>query len=242
VIVNDDLLAIAYPYALDALADDERRRVDAELASTDDDTRAAFTDEVRAIRETLAAVSEIGAVAPPPRVREQLLDRIAPQVAPTDELAARRRGRWIVMLSVAAAVVVIAVGGVVLGRQLTDTESNPPAITAEQVLRAPDVRSSTAPIPGGGSATVSYSEDANALVLVMDDVPPPPPEANYQMWLLPEAGSPVSAGTMTPDDVQPTTTVVVGEVGTANRLAFTVEPPGGSDAPTSDPFAIVPLA
>ncbi|MCX5044337.1 anti-sigma factor [Aldersonia sp. NBC_00410] len=235
---DDELIGMAYPYALDALDDNERRAVEADLAAAQEGLRAAFTDEVRVIRETLAAVSDVGAVTPSGQVRERVLAQIRSGVPP-DALALKRRSRRRRQLLAAAAAIVVAVGAVVAVQALTDEPA--PAVTAEQVLDEPDVHSATAPIPGGGMATVSYSPAADALVLVMDGVTPPPADVNYQMWLMSDAAPAVSAGTMSAQDVAPTTTVVVDDVGSAQKLGFTVEPPGGSATPTSEPFAVIDL-
>lgn len=243
--MNEDLLGMAYPYALDALDDQERRELDARVAAADEDTRVAFAVEVRAIRESLAVVSEVGAVAPPPQLRARLLEQIG-QDAQADTYAPvhldhhrNRRHRWRIAVAAAAAVGILA-GGTVIARQLTE---GPDPTVAEQVLQAADMQSSSTPIPGGGSATASYSKSEDAAVLVMNDVVPPAADSVYQMWLLPESGdAPVPAGTMTPDDVLPTTTVVLDDIGPMTKLAFTIEPPGGSPQPTSNPFAVLTLS
>ncbi|MGH3967855.1 MAG: anti-sigma factor, partial [Mycobacterium sp.] len=91
-----------------------------------------------------------------------------------------------------------------------------------------------------GTATVVFSRDRNAGVLVMNNVPPPSPGTVYQMWLLRGAG-PASAGTMNTAAVAPSTTAVLPDLGDARALAFTVEPGTGSPQPTATPFAVLPL-
>ncbi|OUS94085.1 anti-sigma factor domain-containing protein [Rhodococcus sp. NCIMB 12038] len=239
--MNDELVGMAYPYALDALDDSERRELDTDLAGTDEDTRSTFTDEVRRIREAFAVVSAVGAVEPPPRVRTRVLDEIRrPAPAPTS-LAERRsrRRRWQIAVAAAAAVGVLA-GGTVIVRQLTE---GPPPTVAEQVLDAADMHSSTSAIAAGGSATANYSKSQDAVVFVMDGVAPPSADTVYQLWLMPESGdAPVPAGTVSAGDVQPTTTIVLDDVGSMSKLAVTVEPPGGSPQPTSEPFAVLQLS
>ena len=56
--------------------------------------------------------------------------------------------------------------------------------TAEQIFAAPDVRTVSGEIPTGGTATVVFSHDRNAGVLVMNNVPPPTEGTVYQMWLV----------------------------------------------------------
>ncbi|MDI9918848.1 anti-sigma factor, partial [Rhodococcus sp. IEGM 1379] len=75
----------------------------------------------------------------------------------------------------------------------------------------------------------------------MNNVTPPSADKVYQMWLVENDTTMTPAGTMSPADVKPATQVVLDGIGTNTKLAFTVEPPGGSLQPTSQPFAIIPL-
>jgi anti-sigma-K factor RskA len=102
------------------------------------------------------------------------------------------------------------------------------------------VRTVSGEIPTGGTATVVFSRDRNAGVLVMNGVTPPETGTVYQMWLLRDAG-PESAGTMDSAAVAPSTTAVLPDLGNASALAFTVEPGTGSAAPTTPIFAELPL-
>ena len=115
-----------------------------------------------------------------------------------------------------------------------------PYVPAEQVFAASDVQTVSGPIPSGGTATLVFSHQKDAGVLVMNNVPPPQPGTVYQMWLVGE-GSPKSAGTMDATSVAPSTTAVLPDLGTSRALAFTVEPGSGSNQPTSPAFAELPL-
>ena len=116
----------------------------------------------------------------------------------------------------------------------------PTTSTAEQVFAAPDVRTVSGDIPGGGTATLVFSHEKDAGVLVMNNVPPPKAGTVYQMWLVGDKG-PQSAGTMDAKAVAPSTTAVLPDLGDSQTLAFTVEPGGGSAMPTSPAFAELPL-
>ncbi len=52
-----ELLELATPYALNAVSDDERADIDRRVAAAPSPVAAAFNDEVRAVRETMAVVS-----------------------------------------------------------------------------------------------------------------------------------------------------------------------------------------
>ena len=188
----------------------------------------------------MAEVSEATATEPPAHLRATILAAVAadrPAAEPVD-LATRRPRRMRTALLAAAAAVVVAVGGGVVATRMIDDEKAP---TAEQVFAADDVRTSSGAIEGGGTATVVYSKDADAGVLVMNNVTPPVPGTVYQMWLVGESDSMVPAGTMDAAAVAPSTTAVLDGISDATALAFTVEPPGGSTQPTSEPFAKLPL-
>jgi anti-sigma-K factor RskA len=60
------------------------------------------------------------------------------------------------------------------------------------------------------------------------------------MWLIDDKG-PRSAGTMDTQQVAPSTTAVLPELGDSQMLAFTVEPGTGSTQPTTPIFAKLPL-
>ena len=136
-----------------------------------------------------------------------------------------------------AAAVAIGLGALVVGYTL-----RPPATptTAEEIFAAPDVRTVSGDIPGGGTATVVFSREENAGVLVMNNVTPPQAGTVDQMWLI-DSDGPHPAGTMDSGQVAPSTTAVLPDLGTSQTLAFTVEPPGGSTQPTSPVFAQLPL-
>ncbi|MGW6377152.1 anti-sigma factor [Rhodococcus sp. NPDC055112] len=244
--MDDDQIDLANAYALDALDADQRRAVEQLLATSDDSLRADFDAEVRQCRETLAAAAAANATAPPAHIRGHLLTQIAREprtgtgraAAPVSLADRRRTPRWRLVGAAAAAVALLG-GGVVIGQQLREPTREQPM--AAQVMSAPDVRTSSTAVPGGGSATAVYSRSTDAAVLMMNDVTPPAPESVYQMWLIAGTGAPVSAGMMAPDQVSPSTVAVLDDLDGASLLAFTVEPAGGSEQPTTDVFASLPL-
>ncbi|BBY45870.1 anti-sigma factor [Mycolicibacterium celeriflavum] len=234
--LDSDLGALAAPYALDAMSDSERADVDRRVAAAPPAVARAFHEEVRATREAMAVVSAGTAVEPPAELRARLLAEVRDaRLAPVQPLRSRR---WQRIALAAAAVLVVGLGALGVGLALRPA---PSPSTAEQVFAAPDVRTVSGVIPGGGTATVVFSREKDAGVLVMNNVAPPQPGTVYQMWLIDEAG-PHPAGTMDAQAVAPSTTAVLPDLGDSRTLAFTVEPPGGSPQPTSAPFAQLPLA
>ena len=233
---SGDLLDLAVPYALHALSDSERDDVETRLADAGLPVADAFYDEVRAVRETMAVVSAASAAEPPADLRGRLLARVeGDNVRSLPARPAARRNIWLA----AAAALVIGLGVVGVGLSL-----RPPApqqSTAQQVFSAPDVHTISGAIPAGGTATVVFSRDRDAGVLVMNDVPPPAPGTVYQMWLVGDSGA-TSAGTMDAASVAPSTTAVLSNLGNSTALRFTVEPGSGSTTPTGQVIAELPLS
>jgi anti-sigma-K factor RskA len=228
---NDfELLELATPYALHAVSDAERAEIDRRVAAAPAPLATAFNDEVRAVRETMAAVSVATAAEPPAHLRAATLS--AAKSSDARQLTWRRA----IFASAAAAIVV---GAAAFG---VGVLTRPPAksTVAEQVLEAPDVRTVSRPL-ADGTATVMFSRARNAGVLVMNNVPPPSPGTVYQMWLI-GANGPKSAGTMGSTAVSPSTKAMLTNLGSSTALAFTVEPGTGSPRPTTPILAELPLS
>ena len=224
-----ELLELAAPYALHAMSDEERADLDRRVAAAPSPVAAAFNDEVRAVRETMAVVSAATASEPPAQLRAATLSAVKPNNV--------RRMPWRRTILASAAAVVVGAAAFGVGVLM-----RPPAksTVAEQILTAPDVQTVSRPL-ANGTATVMFSRDRNAGVLVMNHVPPPSPGTVYQMWLI-SANGPTSAGTMSAAAVSPSTKAMLTNLGASTELAFTVEPGNGSQQPTTPMLAELPLS
>lgn len=256
---------LAELYALDAVTEQERDAIDRYIATAPETERQAFLERVRQSREAL--VRTFRAEEEPPsdlfqRIVAQLpaqfpsqdgLDGDAQPPAgntapllrqePVDELAQARKRReerggpsgtrrWLIGVAAAAA---IALGGVGVGAYVAD--QNDPV---NQVARANDLREASVNVVGGGKATLLISASEDAAVVKMSGVPAPPAGKVYQMWLIPKDGSaPVSQGLM--DEQALSKPAVVEGIHSAASLGITVEPAGGSKAPTLPTVAAAPL-
>jgi anti-sigma-K factor RskA len=223
-----ELLELATPYALHAVSDAERAAIDRQLAAAPASVADAFRDEVRAVRETMAVVSATTAADPPARLRAAVLNVTQPDTA--------RRSGWRAVILAAAAAIVVGLGA--FGAGIALRPSTP--TMADQIIAAPDVRTVSGQL-AGGTATVLFSRDKNAGVLVMNNVPPPSQGTVYQIWLIGDKG-PTSAGTMNTAAVAPSTTDMLTNLGNSSALAFTVEPGTGSPQPTGKILAKLPLS
>jgi anti-sigma-K factor RskA len=223
-----ELVELATPYALNAISETERVAIERQLAAAPAAVAEAFRDEVRAVRETMAVVSAATAADPPARLRTAVLAAAQPDTT--------RQYRWRVAVLAAAAAIVVGLAAFGAGVALRP----PPTPTmAEQIMAAPDVRTVSGQL-AGGTATVLFSRDMNAGVLVMNNVPPPTQGTVYQMWLVGDKG-PLSAGTMNTAAVAPSTTHMLPNLENSSMLAFTVEPGNGSPQPTGKIFAKLSL-
>jgi anti-sigma-K factor RskA len=225
---NFELLELATPYALHAVSDAEGAEIDRQLAAAPPSVAQAFRDEVRAVRETMATVSAATAAEPPTRLRAAVLAAVQPTTG---------RSRWRTAILAAAAAIVVGLAA--FGAGIAMRPSSTPSM-AEQIMAAPDVRTVSGQL-AGGTATVVFSRDRNAGVLVMNNVPPPSQGTVYQIWLIGDKGS-ASAGTMNTAAVSPSTTDVLTNLGNSTALAFTVEPGAGSPQPTGTILAKLSLS
>jgi len=223
-----ELIELATPYALHAVSDAERAVIDRQLAAAPPSVAQAFRDEVRAVRETMTTVSAATAAEPPTRLRAAVLAAVRPGAG---------QSRWRTAFLAAAAAVVVGLAA--FGAGMAMRPSSSPSM-AEQIMAAPDVRTVSGQL-AGGTATVVFSRDRNAGVLVMNNVPPPSQGTVYQMWLLGDKG-PTSAGTMNTAAVAPSTTDMLTNLGSSSALAFTVEPGTGSPQPTGKILAKLSLS
>jgi anti-sigma-K factor RskA len=170
----------------------------------------------------------------------------APEPRPAPAVEAPSRGAWRMPVwtgwaAAAVAVLVLAVVGVyALGLQSQLNQSQQEAAVLSDALAAyaaPD--SQTAILDDANSNATGFaavSADGTAYV-VMSGLEPAPSGKTYQAWFIAN-GAPVSAGlatvgadglmVMSNSQPAPGTTAV----------ALTLEPAGGSEQPTSDPFAV----
>lgn len=242
--MSSDIHALSGAYAIDALSDAERAGFEAHLA-----TCAACRDEVDSLREAATLLGETAAVPPSPAVRDAVLARIAsirplPPV-PTVSTAATGEGeaevvplrrRWLTGLVAAAAAVVVLTAGAVVWHPWSDGTTQ--HSLADQVLAAPDATHARATI-GDAEVTLVRSASLGKAVVVSDDLPVLPQDKVYELWLQNPAGEFVPAGLLPPSTSQKF--LLLGDARTATAAGITIEPAGGSPAPTTEPLALFPF-
>ena len=217
-------------YALDALEPDERARAK-ELLERSEEAR----DELRAFTEATAAMATAASgPAPPPGLRDRVLDAARADRETVVPLASRRRPRLVPVLgaaAAAAAVVAVALGlwGLSVSSDLDDSRAAlAQAQAAAAVLASPDARD-VALQQGDGSLVVSGTD----AVLVLSSLDAAPAGKTYEVWVL-DGETPVRAG-LFPGGGQRDVVPVDGSVGPGAKVLVTLEPSGGVDAPTTSP-------
>lgn len=212
-------------YALDAVDDAERAQVEEHLQEC-----PRCVEELRTYADTAGWLSEGLQTPPPPRLRGRLLDQVAQEATVVRPMRRTRRpAQW---LAGVAAAGLIAVGGwgiwAALDEDLTPTQ---------QVVQAADAVQHEARVDGH-TLTVVTSQEQERAVLLSTDLPDLEEGQVYQAWFVRGDGVIESAGVL-PDpgaDAE-----LSGNPQGSTALALSVEPEGGSQRPSSEPIAQIPL-
>ncbi|QKV91819.1 anti-sigma factor [Streptomyces sp. NA02950] len=106
-----------------------------------------------------------------------------------------------------------------------------------RVLAAPDARTRSGRLTDGATGAVVVSRGLDRAAFLASGLPEPPSGRVYQLWFS-DGGTMRSAGLLHTKDGG-TATLLHGPVGQASAMGLTVEPAGGSKAPTTDPVALM---
>ncbi|GAA0997966.1 anti-sigma factor [Subtercola frigoramans] len=235
----DELAATAALLALSAVPVQPpaslKASVMAQLATTPQDSRQESSIRHGATPDT--SVAAISAIAGHP----------AAGLSTTESPAAlKARSRWFTrpagILVAAAAAVALFVGGGFVGTALTQSGSNSSqdasASALAELYAASDVQSAHSTIEGGGEATVMWSSRLAKSAVIAQGLASLPSSKTYEAWYI--NGSTVTpAGTFTPGGDNTTWHVLSGKMAPGDTVGVTVEPAGGSQAPTTTPIISV---
>lgn len=247
-------------YALDALDAPERAAFEAHLASC-----AECREEVAGLREAAALLATTTWAAPPATLRARVLAETARTAQAVDgpDRAARRDGdrtdgraprhpasgsaatgphrawRWWVAAAAAVLVVVgVAAGSLAVRQHRADQALASAQAQMMDIATAPDAVSRAVAL---GTSHVVASDRMAAAALVGEDVPMPARAGMaYQLWMVHADGSTAPGPTFVPDHGR-VIAIVEGDLSRVTSLRVTVEPRGGSPAPTGAVVATVSL-
>ncbi|MEU8827015.1 anti-sigma factor [Streptomyces sp. NPDC048636] len=116
-------------------------------------------------------------------------------------------------------------------RRVTEVEE------VSRVLAAPDARTRGGKLKDGATGSVVVSRGLDRAVFLASGLPEPPSGRVYQLWFS-DGGTMRSAGLLHTSDGG-AATLLRGPVGGSSAMGLTVEPAGGSKAPTTDPVALM---
>jgi anti-sigma-K factor RskA len=211
-------------YALGAVEPEEAAKVRAHLLTCEECMSEA--DELATAAATLTSAVE--PVEPPAGFASRVVAAAVSERAVAPE-ARRRRLGWVHVLAYSLLIVAVAVLGAGWAQTRSDLDANERVVQA--LLTHADLRLTGA--AGIDAGVVGADRGAVFAATGMDGAPS---GRTYQLWLIDE-GEPVSAGTF---DVDGGVAVLrtSRSLGDFDGAAVSVEPEGGSDAPTTEPFMV----
>lgn len=242
--------------ALGALSPEEARAFDEHLTECD-----PCTVEFTGFMETLALVAAAAAQPAPTGLREKVMRGIAitaqlPPLDPTsagnDHQSQAGNGpghgtvtpirRWYrrptTLLLAAAAAAVLVAGGVTAGVLATRDGTDSLVAMEQCVQSAPDAQI-LRPSDGSGGQ-VKMATSCKAAIVEVGELPPVQSDKGYQLWVM--AGSDArSVGMVQEGTDRLKSTFVTPLRDDDTDVGISVEPVGGSEAPTTSPMWVVSL-
>ena len=229
--MNSDLHDLLVPYALDALDPHERSKFESHLDQCD-----VCSVELNGFALTAVRMAEATEEEPPSALRVAVLDRVAttPQERPVVTAIAQHGAlrRSLPRLAVAASVLVATagLGGFFLERdRAEDLQAQTEQIST--ILTAEDSALLAAPATTGGELRIMHSPSHGDAVVMGSDLEPLADGRIYQVWAM-YGDEPQPAGVLPSSSSM----VLASGVGDADAFAVTIEPAGGSQAPTTEPI------
>jgi anti-sigma-K factor RskA len=237
-------------YALGSLPEgDDRRALETHLESC-----GVCRRELEQLRGDLGLLSlSVSGPKPPERSRRRLMTALANEPR---QSAPQRSWWWVAPWAVAAAlaiVVVILWGKTnVLEAKIASFQSNFDVQQQElerarevvATLTAPESQQVTlvaAKAPPQPHGKAFYLRSSGSLIFLASNLPPLPAEKIYELWLIPQSGSPVAAGLFKPDAHGGAAVLnpPLSRGLEAKTFAVTLEPASGShEAPRGQPVIV----
>lgn len=230
---DEELHELAAAYILDAVDDMERKAFEHHLLEC-----ARCQDEVASYDDAVTGLAlSVSPVVPPPALKDALMADLASE-EPSDPIEPAASSKGVsrrLLMAAAAAVAVLAVGG---GLAVTQPWNEPTVVATidgrSLVRNAPDAQQYEGNA-GSARVVVTVSERAGRAVVDSEGMSAAPQGRTYQGWFLNGRGEPRSAGLLSAGQTQ----LLQGRPGAV--FAITVEPTGGSAAPTTKPMVTVKL-
>ncbi|WP_243789633.1 anti-sigma factor domain-containing protein [Saccharopolyspora gloriosae] len=250
--MSSDLATLTGAYVVNALPDDERAEFEVHLADCAD-----CRQEVRELREAAARLGAAEHTTAPEELKQRVLAEISqtrqdpPPPAEVRTLRPRTRASWGTRLSVAAAALGVALAaafGVVAVQAQQELDATRERMIAagargaeiSAMLQAPDARVVNAAGPEGMRATTVLSAEQGKAMFMATGMTPAPDDRVYQLWFIDPSGTATSAGLLNAARTEHTEPLIAAMPATTAQLGLTIEPHGGSPAPTTTPILTLP--
>lgn len=168
----------------------------------------------------------------------------APMLTPASQKA---QSRWftkpvMAIVAAAAAIGIIVGGGVLVNTVGDNTEQNQAADQLAAINAASDMQQAVSEVAGGGTATLVWSNELQSSAMIVDGLATLPDGKVYELWYIDAASEARPAGTFGVDSTGNTWRVLDGEMQAGDTVGVTVEPAGGSKAPTTTPIVAIASA
>lgn len=230
---------LAAEYALGVLEPADRPFVTAHIAGCADCRR--YLQEWQAAGGTLGR--SLSPLEAPPELRARIL--AAANGRPEMAVSRRQWAGWALGAAAAAAAVAIGIDDTRQRRersaQLADLTAVEQQLALQQAIAQPVLDGQRvvrlAPVSGNGPSAIWVSAAGKAPYLAAPQLPPLQPDRTYELWFL-QGDKPLAAGTFLSGAVLNLPPLPPG----TTAMAVTVEPHGGSLAPTSSPILVGTLA
>lgn len=249
--MNDELHLWSGLYATNALDATERAAFETHL-----DECADCRDEVAGFMETTAEMSHAISQTPPDSVRAAVLAQVAATrqlsplrddragggndavaavepdstVAPPVDLAARRRRRLTQLAVAAVAVLVVGVLGVQIAR-LSERAGEAEQIAS--IIGSSDAQTMRLEGEGRAPVTMVWSQRHGEVALVGESLDPVDDSSVYELWAMHD-GTPAKVALFEPNPDGSIRERFEADLDGVEIVGVTVEPRGGSDAPSGD--------
>jgi anti-sigma-K factor RskA len=162
--------------------------------------------------------------------------------AGTTAVATERRGATKVLrfpawaVGAASAVVFVAIAGLIAWNValMSQVDDDDPAMFASRITSVTALQPADG-APAGASGYILYADGEAQAVIVGEGMPDLGESQTYQLWAVTSDGDASSLGLMEADDDGRSRALVPFDADESDIIAVTIEPPGGSDQPSTAP-------
>ncbi len=237
---HDEMNELYELYVLGALEADQVAEVDEHLG-----TRCAYCLEH--IQEAITVVSAMSGLAedqkPPVRLRKRILASVEPET--------RNRGWLFAVAGLSAACAALAFATIWSANAVREYRAEISGLQAErnqlreavEILSKLETRTVQFGLTNGQPHGRVFANRNGGLIFVGAQLPRLAKDRTFQLWLIPASGAPESAGVFQSNAAGDFVNVRTTPIDTSriHAVAVSVEPRGGSPAPTTTPILVVPL-